>query len=374
MNSPQPIRSLAQAPLPRWGDAAVAVHRHLLRAGGGALRWLVDGSANTAGWEIGVRIGSASMRLLVAPTAWPQWAPEHVGRDVPPAVIAAGLAHDGAPLWHALATRCAQMVQLVGARWCDDGLSPAADALAWRLDAAGWQGVLQAQDDAQWAVLADHLAAQPAPKPTPRPWSADEIDICLELGRTRLAQTAFARVRRHAVVLLDAPHADGAAARRSNEPLELIVCAGAARTPLARAQWQAPARLVLLEALRAPTAPRRTGFSSSGVAMQNTHSAGAPALDLGDIDVDVRFEIARQRWPLQALAQWRAGEPLALDVPLADATVTAWVHERCIAQGRLVVIGERLGVRLDTLHDGPAPGGTQEASKPAEQPAPVTDR
>jgi flagellar motor switch/type III secretory pathway protein FliN len=32
-----------------------------------------------------------------------------------------------------------------------------------------------------------------------------------------------------------------------------------------------------------------------------------------------------------------------------QGAVTAWVHERCIAQGRLVVIGDRLGVRLDEV-------------------------
>ena len=79
------------------------------------------------------------------------------------------------------------------------------------------------------------------------------------------------------------------------------------------------------------------------------HDASAARLDVDALDIEVRFELARQHWPLAALAQWRVGEALPLDVPLADATVGAWVHDRCVASGRLVVVGDRLGLRIDSL-------------------------
>ena len=96
-------------------------------------------------------------------------------------------------------------------------------------------------------------------------------------------------------------------------------------------------------------AQAQDGASATPPAQAQTAAPQHQAPDLSDVEVDVRFELGRMRWPLRQLVQWRVGQPVPMEIALRDTPVTAWVHERCIASGRLVVVGERLGVRLDDV-------------------------
>lgn len=78
----------------------------------------------------------------------------------------------------------------------------------------------------------------------------------------------------------------------------------------------------------------------------------------GDVPVDLVFELLRLRMPLKQLQSLEAGYVLELDRPLSEA-VDIRVHGKRIGRGELVVVQDRLGVRIVTLN-GPAVDGSPD--------------
>jgi flagellar motor switch/type III secretory pathway protein FliN len=385
-------RPLRAGELPHVSDAAAAVHRRLLRSAHPALHFApVATPARGAGWWLQLQLGSLPLVLQAPASVWPEWSPAQIGNDMPDALLGAGMAQVAAPLWAALSQVLGAPVQLLSARWLHDAPAAAADALAWRFDRGGpdrgsWCGSLQAPTPPAWAQWATalHEPAPPAQAARPAAISPDRcsgvvnttlaVPVTIEVGRTRLPVADLARLRRHAVLLIDT----AAPPVRGGSALAVRVRAGTGRLPLARALWQAAGGLC-----RQPGSPAAMGpspFSLEGNTMsaqaersspppnQATGEAGAEAgadtLDLGPLEVEVRFELARQTWSLGQLSQWKVGEALAFDMALTQATVGAWIHDRCVASGRLVVVGERLGLRIDALQaepPAPASAGSGEA-------------
>jgi flagellar motor switch/type III secretory pathway protein FliN len=362
-------RALQLADLPRLGAAAAAVHRRLLRSTHPALRFGARAEAvgRGPGWWLDLQLGGVPVVMQASASSWPEWSPARTGAGVPEALLGAGIAHAGAPLWHALAQASGRPVQVVRARWLRDAPAAAADALAWQLAQSGWLGSLHAAGSRAWERWAAEL-----PVPAALPWQIDGarferalgVPIALELGRTRLPVPDMASLRRHAVLLIDGATSGGAGRPASQHAV--CVLAGHRRRPVALAWWQAPGRLQRRGPPLAALASPRT--SLEGIPMSNPHaslfssadassvdrssadpSSADARLDLGAVDVEVRFELARQHWPIGELAQWRVGEALPFELPFADAVVSAWVHERRVASGRLVAIGDRLGLRIDAL-------------------------
>jgi flagellar motor switch/type III secretory pathway protein FliN len=388
-----PRRRLQAADLLRIDAGAAVVHQRLLRSAHAALRFgsirpSLQPAANGPGWWLQVRLGSVPLLLQAPASLWAEWSPAHTGGAVPEALVSAGIAHAGAPLWSALAQVTESPAQLERACWLQRAPPPPGQALAWHLSAGDWRGSLHAPTAAAWSQWAAALRA-----PAPPPWCSDRADawcsgalsaslpvpIALEVGRTCLPAAELSRMRRHAVLLIDAlcgrPPIEGGGRGRAHT---LHVLAGRRRRPVAQAQWQASGRLVR-QAMSPPSSLIPVSLEGIPMSAPSDHSPGiaAPAapnvvterLDLGPIDVEVRFELARQHWPLAELAQWRIGESLPFEVPLAGAVVGAWVQERCIASGRLVVVGDRLGLRIDALHGAVPQGRMPYGEKlPAETP------
>ncbi|AVS76817.1 YscQ/HrcQ family type III secretion apparatus protein [Paracidovorax avenae] len=71
-----------------------------------------------------------------------------------------------------------------------------------------------------------------------------------------------------------------------------------------------------------------------------------PLADIGSIRVPVAIEIDTAHIRLDELAALDAGSVVPLAVPARDATVRLVCHGQVVGTGRLVVIGESLGVRI----------------------------
>ncbi|AVS87202.1 YscQ/HrcQ family type III secretion apparatus protein, partial [Paracidovorax avenae] len=71
-----------------------------------------------------------------------------------------------------------------------------------------------------------------------------------------------------------------------------------------------------------------------------------PLVDIGGIRVPVSIEIDTAHIRLDELAALDAGSVVPLAVPSRDATVRLLCHGQVVGTGRLVVIGENLGVRI----------------------------
>jgi type III secretion protein Q len=75
--------------------------------------------------------------------------------------------------------------------------------------------------------------------------------------------------------------------------------------------------------------------------------AEQPALDaLSELDVPVQLEISTLDLPLATLATLQPGYLLELPIAVEDAQVRLVVHGRTIGTGRLVAIGEHLGLQI----------------------------
>lgn len=376
-------RPLQADELPNINAAAAAVHRRLLRSAHPALHFApIATPARGAGWWLPLRVGSLPLVLQAPASMWPEWSPAHTGNDMPDALRSAGVAQAAAPLWAALAQVLGAPVQLVSARWLRDAPAAGFEALAWRLDHGGWSGSLHAPTPLAWTHWA---AARPDPalsglaarSPAISLHRCDgavsptlAVPVTIEVGRTRLPVVDLARLRRHAVLLIDT----AAQPARGGGPLAVCLFAGIRRLPFAQASWQPAVGLHrqpgLPAAMNASSLPLEGNTMSTQAERSSppqspaAAEAGAQTLDLGPVEVEVRFELARQPWRLDQLSQWRVGEALAFDLAPAQATVGAWIHDRCVASGRLVVVGERLGLRIDALHaeipapaEADAPGG-----------------
>lgn len=70
---------------------------------------------------------------------------------------------------------------------------------------------------------------------------------------------------------------------------------------------------------------------------------------LAELGLPVSFEIDSGRMPLAELAALGPGAVLGLASPLREATVRLTCHGQVLGHGRLVAIGERLGVRIEHM-------------------------
>lgn len=364
--SPQHVCApLTQWPLRRLSEAAAAAHARLLAQPPGPLRWAAcDEVRQRSLWWVHLTVNDVPVRLHVQARALDNWAPSVAG-SVPAALASAGVAQSGTPLWQSLSSVLNAPVQFIQAR-AMNAMTVPDDAIAWQLPALGWRGVMYAATDNAWQRLTAGLPDKPSASPGEGLMELP-LQVRLGVGTSRLSGADYARLRRHCVVLLDA--AGAVFRQRDLLRLGVIVLVGSSRQRVTRAVWfgdalyraadfsvddsgdlPSPHKGHEMNTTQQQAAPAQADATPPR-ATAPTQNAGAQhqAPDLAEVEIDVRFEIGRQRWPLRQLVQWRVGQPVPLELALRDTQVTAWVHERCIASGRLVVIGERLGVRLDDV-------------------------
>ncbi|GKT20945.1 type III secretion system cytoplasmic ring protein SctQ [Acidovorax sp. SUPP3334] len=80
---------------------------------------------------------------------------------------------------------------------------------------------------------------------------------------------------------------------------------------------------------------------------------------VGQLSIPVAFEIDSARVRLDDLAAFGPGSVITLDTPVRDATVRLVCHDQVVGIGRLIVIGEQLGVRIERMGIGQTPDATQ---------------
>jgi len=68
-----------------------------------------------------------------------------------------------------------------------------------------------------------------------------------------------------------------------------------------------------------------------------------------DLSVPVAFEIDSARVSLDELAAFDTGSVIELDAPVRDAPVRLICYGQVVGSGRLVVVGDCLGVRIERI-------------------------
>lgn len=91
--------------------------------------------------------------------------------------------------------------------------------------------------------------------------------------------------------------------------------------------------------------------------IEDDTDAAQPPLDaIADLSVPVAFEIDSARVSLDELAAFGEGSVIELEVPVREATVRLVCFGQVVGTGQLVVVGERLGVRIGRMGLRPAGG------------------
>ncbi|MEK8029339.1 type III secretion system cytoplasmic ring protein SctQ [Ideonella sp. DXS29W] len=338
--SPAAVRSLADA-LPRraLGQAAAARLCHDTRMPACLQRWLpgvavqVGRATSTSPDRRWLRLGlctlAGDLTIDVDPHADPRWA------------LIGDLAQREAdrPLACAMATelirRAAQQRGIDTLGLAVDRLQPDGEASpdqpALHLD--GHELRVHSVDDAFGLFVAEELPKSPAIRPP-------------ALHRLRLATR-----------LVIGPRPVRARVWRSIEPGDVWLLSA----PPVGGTWHAghgcgwggaasiegpAARLVLTSALHpldhTPPMDDTTLLSSET----------ADTADLaGEIELPICFEIDTARLRLDDISAMAPGHVIALDVPLAEAPVRLVCHGQRVGRGRLIAIGDRLGVQIERISD-----------------------
>lgn len=83
---------------------------------------------------------------------------------------------------------------------------------------------------------------------------------------------------------------------------------------------------------------------------EDAREAARPDLHaIGDLSVPVAFEIDSARVSLDELAAFDAGSVIELAAPVRDAAVRLVCYGQVVGMGRLVVVGDCLGVRIERI-------------------------
>lgn len=88
--------------------------------------------------------------------------------------------------------------------------------------------------------------------------------------------------------------------------------------------------------------------------------AGVEIGGIGKLSIPVAFEIDSARVRLDELAAFGPGSVITLDMPVREALVRLVCHDQVVGIGRLIVIGEQLGVRIERM------GLNQAAEAPSQ--------
>ena len=173
-----------------------------------------------------------------------------------------------------------------------------------------------------------HRLAQPMPA------AGLPMTLRFRIGRTHLPQAAFARLGTGDVILLD-------------------------RLPTQGGRWQAQ---LLAGAHRMPWASGV--MQGDTIVLQKTEPPAAQAAPPTDrLGVELSFEIGRTTMPLGALTRLAPGYVFELGTTPEGDIVEITTQGRTIGLGRLVLVGDAVGVRVTSLSldapppDAPAPGG-----------------
>ena len=129
--------------------------------------------------------------------------------------------------------------------------------------------------------------------------------------------------------------------------------------PSARSTWRCRARreslrIVSAVEMKAPAKPK----SSAPLQASATSGAGVFSMDAQrwQLEVPVTFDLGELQLQVADLERLQPGHIIELPQDVSTATISIRVADRCIAEGTLIAVGKRLGVRIGTVIAQPAAG------------------
>lgn len=129
--------------------------------------------------------------------------------------------------------------------------------------------------------------------------------------------------------------------------------------PSARSSWRCRARRESLRIISAgETSPAVKPKPSAPLQASAGSGAGVPSMDAQrwQLEVPVTFDLGELQLQVADLERLQPGHIIELPQDVATATVSLRVADRCIAEGTLIAVGKRLGVRIGTVIAQPAAG------------------
>lgn len=169
----------------------------------------------------------------------------------------------------------------------------------------------------------------------------------LTLGQSKVSSTALQSLDPGDVVWIE-----NASITREGVAIELVA-------PAARSSWRCRARRESLRIVSA-TEPSSPAKSKSSAPLQASAASGAgvPPMDAQrwQLEVPVTFDLGELQLQVADLERLQPGHIIELPQDVSTATVSLRVADRCIAEGTLIAVGKRLGVRIGTVIAQPAAG------------------
>ncbi|CDF60058.1 type III secretion system protein HrcQ [Xanthomonas citri pv. fuscans] len=181
------------------------------------------------------------------------------------------------------------------------------------------------------ATLRTAVAALAAPAPLPAWLAALRVNTRLRIGE-RTASAALLQSLRPGDVLL---HCAGPAAATSGQVLWGIAGGAVLR---------APVRLNLQQMILEATPTMQHDTFEPDVAQS--------ASNVAELELPVQLEVDQLALSLSTLSGLQPGQILELSVPVDQADIRLVVYGQTIGIGRLVTVGEHLGVQILSMSEG----------------------
>lgn len=130
------------------------------------------------------------------------------------------------------------------------------------------------------------------------------------------------------------------------------------QAPLARRAWRCRVRRGALRIVAALDAPETTALGQSASIQTTQRGGGFMSAERSQLEAPVIFDLGELNLRIQELEQLQPGQIIELPQDVATATVALRVAGRRLAEGTLIAVGRRLGVRIERTyvagpHSGP---------------------
>jgi len=169
----------------------------------------------------------------------------------------------------------------------------------------------------------------------------------LSLGESKVSSAALQSLEQGDVVWIES-----ASITREGVAIDLTA-------PAASRSWRCRVRRESLRIVSAAEAGTSAKPKSSAPLQASTVSgAGVSPMDAQrwQLEVPVTFDLGELQLQVADLERLQPGHIIELPQDVATATVSLRVADRCIAEGTLIAVGKRLGVRIGTVIAEPAAG------------------
>jgi type III secretion system YscQ/HrcQ family protein len=169
----------------------------------------------------------------------------------------------------------------------------------------------------------------------------------LSLGESKVSSTALQSLEHGDVVWIES-----ASITREGVAIDLTA-------PAAPRRWRCRARresLRIVSAAEVSTSAKPK--SSTPLQASAASGAGVTSMDAQrwQLEVPVTFDLGELQLQVADLERLQPGHIIELPQDVSTATVSLRVADRCIAEGTLIAVGKRLGVRIGTVIAEPAAG------------------